>query len=84
MHERIPMSKAELARQLGVSRTYITLLAQGKRKPSKKIVDKLDALRLTSNPSGGINSVFGGFDSHALPPKLLNFSLFLLSLLVFV
>jgi len=22
----------------------------------------------TSNPSGGINSVFGGFDSHALPP----------------
>jgi len=28
----------------------------------------------TSNPLGGINSVFGGFDSHALPPALaLNF-----------
>ncbi len=22
----------------------------------------------TSNPLGGINSVFGGFDSHTLPP----------------
>ena len=24
----------------------------------------------TSNPLGGIKSVFGGFDSHALPPLL--------------
>jgi transcriptional regulator with XRE-family HTH domain len=42
------MSKAELARQLGVSRTYITLLAQGKRKPSKCIFDRLAALGLTA------------------------------------
>ena len=42
-------SKAELARQLGVSRTYITLLAQGKRKPSKRMVDRLAALGLTAN-----------------------------------
>ena len=47
----IPMSKAELARQLDVSRTYVTLLAQGKRKPSKKIVDKLTQLKLTLNSS---------------------------------
>ena len=43
------MSRAELARQLGVSRTYITLLAQGKRKPSQKIADKLTKLKLTAN-----------------------------------
>ena len=43
------ISKAELARQLGVSRTYITLLAQGKRKPSKGMVGRLAALGLTAN-----------------------------------
>ena len=43
------MNKAELARQLGVSRTYITLLANGKRKPSKSLVDKLAQLKLTPN-----------------------------------
>jgi transcriptional regulator with XRE-family HTH domain len=43
------MSKAEIARQLGVSRTYVTLLTQGKRKPSKRIADKLAQLKLTSN-----------------------------------
>ena len=43
------ISKAQLARQLGVSRTYITLLAQGKRKPSKQMVGRLAALGLTAN-----------------------------------
>ena len=28
------MSKSELAKQLGVSRAYVTMLAQGKRTPS--------------------------------------------------
>jgi DNA-binding XRE family transcriptional regulator len=41
------MNKAELARQLGVSRTYITLLVQGKRKPSQQIANKLGQLMLT-------------------------------------
>jgi len=41
--------KAELSRQLGLSRTYITLLAQGKRKPSRDMVDRLAALGLTSD-----------------------------------
>ena len=45
------MNKAELARQLNVSRTYITLLANGKRKPSKNLVDKLTQLGLTQNCS---------------------------------
>jgi transcriptional regulator with XRE-family HTH domain len=43
------MSKAELARQLGVSRTYVTLLTQGKRKPSQKLVDELAKLMLTTD-----------------------------------
>ncbi len=45
------MSKAELARELGVSRTYVTLLTQGKRQPSKRIVDRLAQLKLTANLS---------------------------------
>jgi transcriptional regulator with XRE-family HTH domain len=43
------ISKAELARQLGVSRTYVTLLTQGKRKPSQKLVDELTKLMSTTN-----------------------------------
>jgi transcriptional regulator with XRE-family HTH domain len=72
-----PLTKAELARQLGVSRTHITLLAQGKRKLSERLADKLadvlagkpNALSKASNPLGGMNSVLGGFDSHAPPPS---------------
>ena len=47
--DQLDITKAEIARKLGVSRTYVTLLTQGKRKPSKKIVDKLAKLKLTSN-----------------------------------
>ncbi|GAI72526.1 unnamed protein product [marine sediment metagenome] len=45
----LPITRAELSRQLGVSRTYITLLCQGKRQPSKRIVDRLAKLKLTAN-----------------------------------
>ena len=37
-------TKVELARQLGVSRAYITMIANGKRKPSQDIVNKLNSL----------------------------------------
>ena len=47
--DNLPISKAELARELGVSRTYVTLLTQGKRNPSKRIVDRLAQLQLTAN-----------------------------------
>ena len=43
------ITKAELARQLGVSRAYITMLSNGKRKPSKNIVNKLETLGMTFN-----------------------------------
>jgi len=77
---KVPYSQAEIARRLGVSRTQITLLVQGKRKLSRKLADRLadilagaqadkpNALTVASNPLGGTCRVFGGFDSHTLPP----------------
>ena len=44
----LAISKAELARQLGVSRTYITLLTQGKRQPSQQLANKIRQLQLTA------------------------------------
>ncbi len=46
MRQRI--TKAELARQLGVSRAYVTMLANEKRKPSEEIVNKLRELAVAS------------------------------------
>jgi len=46
--ESKPISRAELARQLGVSRTYITLLIQGKRQPSSQLVDQICQLQQIS------------------------------------
>jgi len=80
---KVPYSQAEIARRLGVSRTQITLLVQGKRKLSRKLADRLadilagaqadkpNALTVASNPLGGTCRVFGGFDSHTLPPSIL-------------
>jgi transcriptional regulator with XRE-family HTH domain len=45
--DHAPVSKATLARQLGVSRTYVTLLIQGKRRPSQQLANKLQQLQLT-------------------------------------
>ena len=76
----LPWNQAELSRKLGVSRTHITLLVQGKRKLSRKLAVKLaDALAdyeadkqhsntKASNPLEGSKAVFGGSFSHALPP----------------
>ena len=48
------LTKAGLAKELGVSRAYISMLTSGKRKPSKKIINKLDTLGVTLNqPVGG-------------------------------
>jgi DNA-binding XRE family transcriptional regulator len=37
----LEMTRAEMARQLGVSRSYITMIEQGKRTPSKRLQKKL-------------------------------------------
>ncbi len=42
--KQITITKVELARQLGVSRAYITMITNGKRKPSEDIVNKLNGL----------------------------------------
>ena len=38
------MRQVELARQLGVSRAYITMLIKGQRQPSKKLLRKIEKL----------------------------------------
>ena len=38
------MIKAGLARQLGVSRAYMTMITNGKRKPSNDVVNKLGSI----------------------------------------
>ena len=43
MRSRNKMNKSQLARELGVSRAYITMIANGKRKPSQEFVNKLNA-----------------------------------------
>jgi transcriptional regulator with XRE-family HTH domain len=63
------MTIAELARQLGVSRTYITLLCNGRRKPSQQIVNKLNQMMFTPEGTGQLLHTLvgkGGFE----PPRL--------------
>ena len=50
------ITKAELARQLGVSRAYLTMLANGKRKPSEEVVNKIRKL-VVNNPNYNISSL---------------------------
>ena len=64
-------SLRQLANELGVSHSYLSQVKHGKRPASAKVVSMFNKSKLesgTSNPLGGMNSVFGGFDSHALPP----------------
>jgi DNA-binding XRE family transcriptional regulator len=49
-------TKADIARHLVVSRTYVTLLCQGKRKPSWKMANKLAKLKLAVDLAAGRNS----------------------------
>jgi transcriptional regulator with XRE-family HTH domain len=50
------ITKAELARQLGVSRAHVTMLANGKRKPSEEVVNKIRKLAV-NNPNYNISSL---------------------------
>ena len=51
------MSKAQLARLLNVSRTYVTLLSQAKRKPSQELVDKLSQLAVDASGSKPVDTL---------------------------
>jgi transcriptional regulator with XRE-family HTH domain len=60
-----------LASELGVSASYLSQVKHGKCRASEKLLNalsKIEAGGRTSNPLGGANNAFGGFDSHALPP----------------
>ncbi|MFC1956534.1 helix-turn-helix domain-containing protein [Chloroflexota bacterium] len=59
MNTQLDITKAELARRLEVSRTYVTLLTQGKKKPSGEMVDRLAELGLTANLSEFANTSMG-------------------------
>ena len=69
------ITKSELARQLGVSRAYVTMIANGKRKPSEDIVNKLNSLSFETNQivnkteanSLTLNQQVGG----SSPPRLI-------------
>ena len=44
------LSAEELAKECGIARSYITLIENGKRLPSKKVIPKLsDALNIKMN-----------------------------------
>jgi transcriptional regulator with XRE-family HTH domain len=64
------MSKAELARKLGVSRTYVTLLTQGRRRPSQQLVIKLTELMLMHDMPLGLSDVQVG--KRGLEPRRLS------------
>jgi hypothetical protein len=82
-------SLRQLARELGVSASYLSQVNHGKKHLSQKVARMLTSVNrnvnlipmpitagaefpawrpAASNPLGGTLSVFGGFDSHALPP----------------
>jgi len=43
------MRQADLAKEVGVSKAYISLLLSGKRKPSKRVAERLKQVNLTVN-----------------------------------
>jgi transcriptional regulator with XRE-family HTH domain len=49
MKQKTAITRAELARQLGVSRAYVTMLCNGNRKPSKRIVNKLHSMDVNNS-----------------------------------
>jgi len=70
-------SLRQLAKELGVSHSYLSQVRHGKRPASDKVQQAIDMVSMVSNnearvgtstPLGGVSSAFGGFDSHALPP----------------
>jgi transcriptional regulator with XRE-family HTH domain len=44
------MKQTELAKALGVSKAYVSMIMSGKKKPSKRMVSTLQALRVNQEP----------------------------------
>lgn len=47
------MRQADLAKEVGVSKAYISLLLSGKRKPSKRVAERLKQVNFTVNNECG-------------------------------
>ena len=45
---QVGITKAELARQLGVSKAYITMLCNGERKASQQLVNRIQTLEVNN------------------------------------
>jgi hypothetical protein len=58
---------AEIARQLGCSKAYVSMVMSGKRRPSKSVALKLRGLGISVESSGMVNSV--NFQSRFNNPK---------------
>ena len=68
------MNKAEIARELGVSRAYVTMLSKGERQPSKKLQKKISLLTGKCSLSGS-NELFYTQEvrgSSPLPPTIVS------------
>ena len=72
------IKKAQLTRELGVSRAYITMINNGERKPSKEIVSKIRAIygdKIVNDRFGWsltLNQPVGGSSAPRLTTKLSN------------
>jgi len=64
---KIKASKTTIANELDVVNGNLDSYINDAYNESRGADESRWASR-TSNPLGGISSVFGGFDSHALPP----------------
>ena len=55
------MKQVEIAKTLGVSKAYVTMLMNGKRKPSKQIVNKLKLMDVNISKliTNGVQEVAG-------------------------
>jgi len=52
------MNKADIARELGISRSYVTMLAKGERRPSKRLQRKFEKLTMECSLTDTISMVW--------------------------
>jgi len=62
------MNKAEIARQLGISRAYVTMLFKGERAPSRKLRNKIH--KLTNRSQSDLSSLLYTQEARGSSPLL--------------
>ena len=71
IEEKVQLSRSDVARQLGISRTYVTLLIQGKRQPSSQLVGQLRKLQTIAQLPPELESACVWWGSGDLNPDAL-------------